>query len=97
MTWVKLGTTHNRINGLNVDLVWLSRALWTFMSANMTLTFQRTCSQLIGCEEANGLELWRFLYFQNQGGAEQVQIVDRAAFHAFPKCQSPEHIPHDLG
>ena len=45
----------------------------------------------------NGLELWRFLFSKNQGGAAQVQIIDRAAFHDFLKCEHPDHLPHYLG
>ena len=95
LPWSRLNTA--RIQGLNLDVPWISRALWTAMVSNMTLTFQRTCAQLIGGEETNGIELWRYLFFKNQGGAEQVQLVDKAAFHAFPKCENPEHIPQFLG
>ena len=35
--------------------------------------------------------------FKNKGGAEQVKIVDRAAFHGFPKCERAEHLPSYLG
>lgn len=41
------------------------------MISNVSLTYQRSCAQLIGGEEPNGLELWRYLFFKNQGGAEQ--------------------------
>ena len=95
LPWSRLNSTN--IHGLNVDIPWISRALWTAMVSNMTRTFRRSCAQLIGGEETNGIELWRYLFFKNQGGAEQVQLVDKAAFHAFPKCENPEHIPQFLG
>ena len=85
------------MRGMTCDLSWISKALRTFIVASMTLTFQRTCAQLIGGEEMNGIELWRVLFFKNQGGAEQVKLVDRAAFHAFPKCHHPDNIPQYLG
>ena len=54
------------------------------MVQHMSLAYRRSCIQLIGGEEMNGLELWRFLFFKNQGGAAQVQIMGEAAEHSEP-------------
>ena len=55
LTWARLQTS--QVPGLNVDVTWLSRAIWTFMMRQVAVNFQRSCSKLIGGEETDGLEL----------------------------------------
>lgn len=37
------------------------------------------------------------MFFKKLGGAEQVKIADRVAFHDSPKCQNPANLPEWLG
>ena len=45
----------------------------------------------------NGLELWRVLWRDNEGGALQVEVADLGALHTFPACPSEVDLPIYLG
>ena len=53
--------------------------------------------QKAGGEDRNGLELWRKLFLENEGGAEQVALAGLRRFHKFLKCPSAEKLGHWLG
>ena len=74
------------VSSMQVDLPWIARALWTFMSSNMTREYNRGLMAYVGGEELNGIELWRRLFWKNQGGARKVELVEMKALHRFPKC-----------
>ena len=81
------------------DADWMNIALklWSFIGNHVTgLIHQRRHQMTLG-EEYNGLELWRALYVQNKGGAEQVQVGGISAFHAFPICKRVEDLHHHIG
>ena len=48
-------------------------------------------------EADNGFELWRALYVENEGGAEQVALGGMSNLHAFPKCPRVDDLQHWLG
>ena len=45
----------------------------------------------------NGFELWRALFKENEGGAEQVALGGMSNLHAFPQCPRVEDLQHWLG
>ena len=86
-----------RFPGVDIDIMWVTRAIYSFMASHMTLSYTRSCVQQIAGEETNGLELWRHVFFINKVGSEQVQLVNRVCFHDFPKCANVEHLHKYLG
>ena len=48
-------------------------------------------------EEDNGIELWRALFIENEGGAEQVQLGGMNSLHSFPPCPGPSDLQHWIG
>ena len=52
---------------------------------------------LAGGEEGNGLELWRNLFWEHEGGDTAVQIHGIRSFHAFPKCSNIKDLNIHLG
>ena len=48
-------------------------------------------------ESDNGFELWRALFVENEGGAEQVALGGMSNLHAFPQCPKIEDLQHWLG
>ena len=85
------------MDGMNCDLVWITRQLWTFISRNVTRSFRKTLKSLVSGEELNGLELWRVLWRDNEGGSLAVEVADLGALHAFPPCPSGADLPRYLG
>ena len=57
----------------DLDMVKISQVLWAFLGGHAlhNKVYERRL-QLTGGEDGNGLELWRALYHENQGGAEHV-------------------------
>ena len=45
----------------------------------------------------NGFELWRALFKENEGGAEQVALGGMSNLHSFPQCPRVEDLQHWLG
>ena len=39
---------YSTFRGLNVDVMWISRAIWAFMAQHMTIAFQRSAITLVG-------------------------------------------------
>ena len=61
-------------NGVPVDMQWISRHLWSFTGRNVTDVVHGRRLNMTLNEEDNGIELWRALFIENEGGAEQVQL-----------------------
>ena len=53
--------------------------------------------QMAGGEDSNGVELWRRLYIEYEGGAEHVALAGLRRFHAFPKCENTKYLSNYLG
>ena len=76
MTYQKLAATN--IPGLMINWFWISRALYTLLFDLVTPAFQRSLPRRVGkAEEHNGLELWRRLFFEFEGGAVEVEVQER--------------------
>ena len=85
------------IDGARLDLPWLSRHLWTFLGNRLGDSIYVRRIQVAGGEESNGLELWRRIFMENEGGAEQVALAGLRRLHSFPKCPSKERLGTYLG
>ena len=73
-----------RIDGVHLDLGWLSKELWSFLSPRLGDSVYSSRIQKAGGEDRNGLELWRRLYMDTEGGAEQVALSGLRRLHRFP-------------
>ena len=78
-----IGDTHNPII---VDFNWVANHLWTFIGKQITDTMYYSRTTLTNGEDGNGVELWRALYIQNEGGADQAEVGGMNDFHTFPQC-----------
>ena len=81
--------------GLN--LVDISMNLWSFLGMHMDNNVYMRRATLVDGEEGNGLELWRKLYMENEGGAEQVHLAGLARFLTFEKCPHKTKLSTYLG
>ena len=88
---------HRNLPGMNIDMPWITTALWTFIVRNVKADARKNFKSLVDGEELNGAELWRMLYVTNEGGAEEVECADLGAFHTFHACPSMESLPQRLG
>ena len=88
-------TTH--LEFAQLDLPHLSRDLWTFLGPRLGESIYSRRIQLAGGEDRNGIELWRRLYMEHEGGAEQVALAGLRRFHAFPKCPSLRDLNAHIG
>ena len=48
-------------------------------------------------EELSGMELWRVLFVQNEGGAQEVEVAGPGPLHEFPHCPSGNDLAQYLG
>ena len=83
--------------GMNIDMTWITRSLWTFMLKHAKKSTRNMFKTLVDGEELNGAELWRTLYVQNKGGANEAEAVDLGALHTFPKCPNSAVLQSYLG
>ena len=74
------------MKGLSAQLLWVSNALWTFVSPHLTKSFRKTVRSFVNGEELNGLELLRAMWLRFEGGASEVEVADLGALHEFPQC-----------
>ena len=84
-------------NGVTVDFKWLSQHLWVFIGKNINDDLHGRRLALTQNDADNGFELWRALYIENEGGAEQVALGGMSNLHAFPQCPRVEDLQHWLG
>ena len=75
----------DQVDGKPVDLTWISQHLWALIVGNSSAGVQSQATALAGGEEYNGLELWRRLYINHEGGAEQVVLAGITNFTPFSK------------
>ena len=75
------------IDDAALDLVKISQLLWAFLGSHAlhNNVYERRV-QLTGGEDGNGLELWRSLFQEFEGGAEQVIMAGITRFRKFPNC-----------
>ena len=82
---------------LKVDWNFLAIKLWSFIGDRVTGIVHQRRQQLTLGEEYNGLELWRALFIQNKGGAEQVGVAGMSAFHQIPTLQTHRGLATSCG
>ena len=80
-----------------VDFRWVANHLWTFIGKNVTDSVYYSRTTLTHGEENNGVELWRALYIQNEGGADLAVVGGMNDFHNFPQCEKPENLQTWIG
>ena len=93
----KFPSTYHTIDGADLDLVWLSKDLWCFLGPRLGDAVYSSRVQKAGGEGRNGLELWRKLFEEHEGGAEQVALAGLRRLHTFPQCPSRERLGLYLG
>ena len=90
--------TRDSLANIPRDLNRLSSSLWSFLGQHCLadVVYDRRL-QLTNGEDCNGIELWRKLFRENEGGAEQVTLSGLKRLHRFPECPSKELLGHYLG
>ena len=83
-------------DGTMVDFKWLSQHMWVFIGKHDNDLHGRRLA-LTQNEADNGFELWRALFVENEGGAEQVALGGMSNLHSFPQCPRIEDLQHWLG
>ena len=69
------------VDGVALHLPFISTQLWAFVGNHLgPLPYSQRLA-LVGGEDYNGLELWRKLYLNNEGGAEQVALAGLERVH----------------
>ena len=84
-------------DGTVVNFKWLSQHLWVFIGKNINDDLHGRRLALTQNDADNGFELWRALFIENEGGAEQVALGGMSNLHAFPQCPRVEDLQHWLG
>ena len=85
------------VDGLPVDLRWVTKHLWTFLVRHLAPGYRESINALVNGETMNGLELWRVMYVQCRGGAERVALAEQRSLHRFPRCTQIKHLAQYLG
>ena len=85
------------VDGVDGDLVYVASQVWGLTGRHMVDSQYNKRKQLAAGEEENGLELWRRLFRDHEGGAERVKSAGVQNLHAFPKCADVAHLTHWLG
>ena len=85
------------VDGAVVDFHWLSQHLWVFIGNHINNDLHGRRLSLTQNEQDNGFELWRSLFIENEGGAEQVALGGMSTLHSFPQCPRIEDLQHWLG
>ena len=78
-------------------LIEISQFLWMFLGTVITDDLHLRREALSGGEEGNGLELWRVLFWEHEGGDSAVQIQGMRAFHNIPKCKDVRDLNVHIG
>ena len=73
------------VDAVPLNLPWISTQLWAFIGNHLAPSIYQQHLSLDAGEEYNGLERWRRLYLDNEGGAEQVVLSGIRRFHSFEK------------
>ena len=91
MTWeiIKHGVM---LSGKMVDLVYVATQMWSSIGDHLDDTMFDRMSQLASGEDENGVELWRRLWSDHEGGGEQVKAAGLTNLHNFPKCDRAENV-----
>ena len=96
ITWAYMGIS--KIDALRPqDLVAIAHDLWAFLGSVMTDAIHPRRQALAAGEDGNGLELWRALYYQYEGGSVQVHLQGIRSFHSSPQCKRLQDLNVHIG
>ena len=84
-------------SGAECDFRQVAPLLWSFLRNNVNDKVHERSLELTFNQAGNGLELWRALFVENEGGAEQVQLGGMTSLHSFPQCPSAADMQHYIG
>ena len=90
-------TVGNSVRCSAVDFQWVTSHLWTFIGKHVTEVVYSRRMTLTNGEEDHGMELWRALFVENEGGAEQVIVGGMNNLHTFPRCERSENLQTYIG
>ena len=79
------------------DLIEMAQDLWSFLGTVMTDDIHPRRESLAAGEDGNGFELWRVLFWEHEGGAQQVHVHGIRDFHTFPQCKSMQDLAAHIG
>ena len=89
--------TFKDIDGILIDVPWLSRHLWAASGSNIGNDIHMHRVAYAGGEEYNGFEFRRRLYNDYAGGASEVALAGIRSLHAFPRCPGPHLLSRYIG
>ena len=89
--------SYPKVDGVTLELVRLSKELWGFLRPMLVEAPYHSRIQKAGGGDRNGLELWRDLFREHEGGAEQVALGGLGRLHRVPQCPAKQHLGHYLG
>ena len=94
INWSTLAMTRNQqLPFMNWE--WAATHIWTFIGGYLSDDIMRRRMTLTNGQDYNGLELWRALYAENNGGSTELAVLERGWFIDFPKCDKPHELqPH---
>ena len=94
INWSSLATTYfPHLPRMNWE--WASTHIWTFIGGYLGDDMMRRRLTLTNGQDYNGLELWRALFAENNGGSTELAVLERGWFIDFPKCDKPSDLqPH---
>ena len=73
---------------LQVDAVELSHEMCAFFGIAFEDDWVKKRTRLGGGEPYNGFEIWRRLYYTNQGGDDLIEVSGVRYFHNFPNSKT---------
>ena len=91
LKWEKL-KSGIQISGKQVDLIHVATQMWSSIADHLDDTIFDRMSQMVSGEDENGIEMWRKLFRDHEGGGEQVKAAGLTNLHNFPKCESPANV-----
>ena len=94
---VKVLVTVEAINAIAASDMGTSQHLWVLIGKNINDELHGRRLALTQNDADNGFELWRALFKENEGGAEQVALGGMSNLHSFPQCPRIEDLQHWLG
>ena len=81
---------------LDIDFRWVSNALWTFIGKHLVDSIYSNRNTLSGGGN-HGFELWRSLFIQHEGGADQVELGEMRSLRIFPQCDRVDNLQLWIG
>ena len=77
-----------------VAMITLAHEVYSFLGTIIGATVHKKRLRLAGGEKGNGFEMWRRMFFDNQGGGELADLTGERFFFNYPRCTDAKHL-HD--